>query len=91
MAEKKEKIRKYISNIEEIKAKIKEVDFPKEFRLSDSELITDLDMFFDTHIQTINTRKLILFHRPYYDRLKKVLDSVNIEMKIREIEESGYE
>ena len=88
---KKIKIRKYISNLEEVKKKIKETKFPKEFRLSESDLITDLDMFFDAHIEIITTNKLIRFHRPYYNRLKKVLDSVNIEMKIKEIEESGYE
>jgi hypothetical protein len=85
MADKK--VRKYISNLEEVRKKIKEAKFPKEFRLSDSELITDLDMFFETHIQIIDTRKLIGFHRPYYNRLKKVLDSVGIEIKIEEIEE----
>jgi hypothetical protein len=75
---------KYISNIEEIKEKLKKAKLPKEFVLSGSETITDVPAFIEANLTIVSVDKLIRFHRPYYTRLKKVLDTLKIEIIIKE-------
>jgi len=75
---------KYVSNIEEIKIKLLKAKIPKTFSLSKSELITDVRKFIDVNLSIIDTNELVMFHRPYYNRLKTVLDKLKIKIKIEE-------
>lgn len=80
---------KTVDNLDEIRSEVKKAKLPKEFVLSGSETIVDMDSFIETHLAVLGTKKLIRLHRPYHDRLKKVLDTVNIKIKIKE--EERYE
>lgn len=75
---------KYISNIEEIREQVKKAKLPKEFVLSDCEKITDVGLFIENHLNFIDVPKLKRPHRPYYNRLKKVLDTLDIKIEIKE-------
>lgn len=78
------KTRKYISNFDEIRENVKKVNLPKEFKLSVSETITDVPIFIESHLKYLETDKLVGFHRPYYTRLKKVLNTLKIKIIITE-------
>lgn len=77
-------MKKSISNIQEIKDSVSKLKLPEQFKLSDAEIINDVGMFINNSLSLLSTDKLTRFHRPYYDRLKKVLDSFKIEIKIQE-------
>jgi len=74
---------KYISNIEEIREKVKKTKLPKEFVLSGCEIITDVPKFIETQLSSLQTDKLKRLHRPYYERFKMFLDSIGIEIIIK--------
>lgn len=71
-----------ISNIDEIKEKLKDRKLPKKFSISKSEVITDMDKFLDSHLTILNVDKLINRHRPYINRLRKVLTKLKIKIVI---------
>lgn len=77
---------KYVGNLEEIRKKVKKAKLPKEFVLSDCAKITDVKQFIDSHLSMLDVPKLVFRHRPYYERLKQVLDTLNIKIEIKEKE-----
>jgi len=77
-------MKKYVSNISEIKEQLKKTELPEQFQLSVSETIFDVPKFIDNSLILLSADKLTRFHRPYYDRLKKVLNTFKIEIIISE-------
>jgi hypothetical protein len=75
---------KSIANIQEIKDSLSNIKLPEQFKLSESEVITNLDLFINTNLSILSTNDLTSFHRPYYFRLKKVLDTFKINIVIEE-------
>jgi len=69
---------KYISNIPEIREKLKTKELPEAFTLSIAEEIIDVAKFIDSNLSILSVDKLKRIHRPYFDRLKKVLDTLKI-------------
>lgn len=84
------KIRKYISNLKELKNLVEKTDFPDQFRLSECEVITDINQFINAHMNYLEVRRLTRTQRPYYERLKKLFDTVGLKMHIKEIEETVW-
>lgn len=77
-------MKKYVENISEIKEQLKQIKLPQQFQLSASETIFDVPKFIDNSLILLSTNKLTRFHRPYYDRLKRVLNTFKIEIIISE-------
>lgn len=75
---------KYIGNIDNIKKEVKKAKLPKEFVLSDCAKITNVKQFIDSHLIILDVPKLVFRHRPYYERLKQVLDTLDIQIEIIE-------
>ena len=78
---------KYISNIEEVREKVEKKKLPKSFILSESEKIIDVGIFIESHLTILSVKKLTRIHRPYFDRLKKVLDKLKIKITVDEKED----
>lgn len=79
---------KRITNIEEIREKvINYKNLPENFRISSSEVVCDAVKFTESHLLHLDTKKLFRKHRAYYDRLKVLLDELEIEIKIEETDD----
>jgi len=75
---------KYVGNLEEIRKQVKKAKLPKEFRLNQCSLITDVPKFIESNLTILDVPKLTRTHRPYYERLKQVLDTLDIKIEIKE-------
>jgi len=73
----------YIENLEGVKAKIKEADIPETFTLRKAEVITNVEKFIDSHLTRISIKELTRIHKPYFNRLDKVLKSLGIVMIVK--------
>lgn len=75
---------KHITNIPEVLKQVKDANIPKEYNLSEFEIIKDTHVFITQHLNRIDVPKLTRFHRPYFDRLNRLLKTFNITLIVEE-------
>lgn len=77
-----------ITNIESIRKEIKKKKLPETFRLSRCAVIFDVEKFLESHLTFLDTERLMKTkHTLYYDRLKILLDTLDINIIIEEKDE----